>query len=71
MCVDITAEADIGALDGMFADCKNLEYINLSGINMSNIKYIEKMFWNCQNLKTIIWRQEYDFSNIDGFESMF
>ena len=44
----------------MFYNCKNLITVNLSNLNTSNVKSMEKMFQNCSNLK------EVDLSNLNN-----
>lgn len=46
---------DVVDFGGMFRDCKSLEEINFGKIFKSNKKmiYLDEMFYNCSNLKTI------------------
>ena len=40
-------------MSSMFADCTNLEYISLSGVNTHNVRYMSYMFDNCPKLEEI------------------
>ena len=46
----------------MFYKCKNLIKANLSNLNTSNVKSMEKMFQDCSNLK------EVDLSNLNNIK---
>ncbi len=54
----------------MFAHCRELEYVNISGLDLSKLTWVQEAFWDCPMLKEIVWKQEYDFSAIEGFDSM-
>jgi hypothetical protein len=54
----------------MFAHCRELEYVNISGLDLSKLTWVQEAFWDCTMLKEIVWKQEYDFSAIEGFDSM-
>ena len=54
----------------MFAHCRELEYVNISGLDLSKLTWVQEAFWDCPMLKEIVWKQEYDFSTIEGFDSM-
>ena len=44
----------------MFYNCKNIEKIDLSKFDSSNVVNMERMFCNCKNLETI---------NLSNFET--
>ena len=54
----------------MFAHCRKLEYVNISGLDLSQLTWVQEAFWDCPNLAEVLWKQEYDFSAIEGFDSM-
>lgn len=54
----------------MFAHCRKLEYVNISGLDLSQLTWVQEAFWDCPNLTEIILKQEYDFNEIEGFDSM-
>ena len=41
------------AISGMFENCPLLESLDLSGWDVSNIKYINNMFYNCSKLSNL------------------
>ena len=47
-------------MDSVFADCINVEYINLAKLNTTNVISKENLFSNCPSLKSIDFN---DFSN--------
>ena len=40
-------------MEGMFTDCKNLEYVNMKNINTKSLENMRKMFYGCSNLEYI------------------
>lgn len=40
-------------MNGMFCDCASLTAIDLSNLDMSNVKYMNGMFLYCESLKTV------------------
>ncbi|MBQ8806361.1 MAG: CapA family protein [Bacteroidaceae bacterium] len=55
----------------MFRGCNSLTSVNLSGIDMSQCTWVEEMFGDCTALQKIIWKQEYDFTSIEGCDIMY
>ena len=43
----------VNNISGIFNECINITYIDLSSFNGENINYMEKVFDNCLNLKEI------------------
>lgn len=63
----------VGAPDDiarMFAHCHELQYVNLSGLDLSQVTWVQETFWDCPKLQEVVWKQSYDFSNVMGFDSM-
>ena len=40
-------------MEGMFFECRNLETINISSMDIQNVTNIDAIFFKCNNLKTI------------------
>ena len=49
---------------GMFAECKELEYIDLSNLNTSNVTDMSILFNECYKLKEIKGINNFNTSNI-------
>ena len=54
-----------------FSACYALENVNISGFNMSNCTTLASMFYNCQNLKEIIFPDVIDITKITTMASIF
>ena len=54
----------------MFADCKTLGSIDLSGFDTSNVKNMSKMFAGCHSLSSIDFT-DFDTSNVEDMSEMF
>ena len=55
----------------MFQDCYELEYLDLSNFNISNVEDMEAMFNNCHKLKEIKGINNFDLANIKHKEKIF
>ena len=55
----------------VFYNMTNLEEINLSGADMSNVTNMSYMFYNCSNLVDIKWLDTWDTSNVTNMQDMF
>ena len=47
-------------MEKMFYNCKNLESLNLSWVNVENINECDETFGKCKNLKTLIFKKEFE-----------
>ena len=47
-------QSRVRTLQGMFSECHNLQTIDVTGWNISNVTNISYMFYNCKKLRTII-----------------
>ena len=55
----------------MFGGCNELEYLDLSNFNTSNINEMDFMFGGCHKLKEIKGINKFNTSNVTSMESMF
>lgn len=55
----------------MFSKCSALQYVDLSNIDMSQCTWVQEMFDGCTVLSEVKWLMEYDFSYVDGYDSMY
>lgn len=70
--------ADNVKVDYMFADCKTIETIDLSPLNVSYLNSVSDMFHGCSKLKNIVWGNTkvhakamyYMFVSCSSFESI-
>lgn len=58
-------------IDSMFFRCRNLQEVNLSGIDLSKVISAESVFDSCNNLKIIKGLDTLDVSKITSFKYMF
>ena len=56
---------------GMFEECEELEYLDLSNFNTSNVTNMEFMFKRCYKLKEIKGINNFDISKVENKEEMF
>lgn len=54
-----------------FYNCSNLESVDLSNLNTSNITDMSYMFYECQNLSTITFGNNFDTSSVVDMQYMF
>ena len=54
-----------------FIDCKNLEYLDMTGFVNSNIKYVTALFQGCEAITHIDGLDTWDISSITNFSNMF
>jgi len=69
-CTDIDVSG-IENFDGLFAFDNELETIDLTGWDTSNVTNMNSMFWNCTKLKEVIGIENLDVSNVTTFGSLF
>ena len=55
----------------MFQECKELEYLDLSNFNTSNVINMSYMFFGCHKLKEIKGINEFNMAKITDVEGMF
>ena len=55
----------------MFADCSNLESVDLSGLDTTNFASMNQLFRNCYVLKDITWGDTFKTNTITSFQYMF
>ena len=55
----------------MFQDCNELEYLDLSNLNTSNVTDMSNMFSGCKKLKEIKGINNFNTSNVIEIEAMF
>ena len=66
--IDISEITDMSRLfDGM----EGLLKIDVSGWDVSNVKYMDSMFKGCVNLEKIVGIEDWDVSNVESTRSMF
>lgn len=53
----------------VFCDCKELEYLDLTGIDTSTVTNLSRFFYNCNSLKTV--KGKIDASSATSFSQMF
>lgn len=59
-------------LSGLFKGCKNLERVDLTGIDSSNVTNLNNMFESCENLDVVDFEKiGYDFHNCTNIDKMF
>ena len=55
----------------MFASCESLEYLNISGLVENEVRTVTEMFKGCTQLFEVTGLDEFDFSNVEGYSSIF
>lgn len=55
----------------VFANCRNLIDLDVSGLDSSNATNMTCMFYGCNNLEHIVGVENWDVSNVQSFNSMF
>ena len=58
-------------INGMFFNCQQLTFVDLSNFSFINVKDISKMFYYCSKLETIIFPSNEKAINIENFSDMF
>ena len=58
-------------MTGIFQNCKELEYLDLSSFNTSNVTNMSYMFNGCHKLKEIIGINKLDTSKVNDMKCMF
>ena len=58
-------------MNSMFRKCKELEYLNLSNFDTSNVENMEGMFNECNKLKEIKGIDNFNTSNVTNMSGMF
>jgi len=58
-------------MNGMFAECKELEYLDLSNFDTSKVKNMGVMFYNCYKLKEIKGINKFNTNQVTNMNSMF
>jgi len=56
---------------GIFAECKELEYLDLSNFDTSKVNNIGLMFYNCYKLKEIKGINKFNTNQITNMNGMF
>lgn len=67
---NVNTEKAIGA-DYMFYECRKLQNLDLSMLNMSNLTSMRYTFTNCTNLKSIYFGEKLDMSKVTESTDMF
>ena len=68
------SDIDVSELDdlsGIFELLNNLEVVDISGWDTSNVIYMNDMFVECENIKKIIGIENLDVSKLESANSMF
>ena len=68
------SDIDVSELDdlsGIFEILNNLEVVDISGWDTSNVIYMNDMFLECENIKKIIGIENLDVSKLEDATSMF
>ena len=68
------SDIDVSELDdlsGIFEILNNLEVVDISGWDTSNVIYMNDMFLACENIKKIIGIENLDVSKLENADSMF
>ena len=55
----------------MFAGCSKLASLDLSSFNTANIKYVESMFQDCENLQNIKFSPDFTIAKVNNINRMF
>ena len=69
--IDIECLSEFTNCDNMFDNLQNIEEINLSNFNGSNVLSMKYMFINMVNVKTIIFPTNFDVSKVESMYRMF
>lgn len=69
-CTDIDVSG-IDNFDGLFGFENEIETIDLTGWDTSNVTNMNNMFWYCKKLKEVIGIENLDVSNVTTFGSLF
>ena len=56
---------------GVFSKCKELEYLDLSNLNTSNVKNMSYMFYECCKLKEIKGINNFNTINVTDMNKIF
>ena len=62
--------SNVTEMSGMFAHCRNLNYINLIGFDTSSVVNMAAMFMECESLDTLELFT-FDTSNVENMDAMF
>jgi Synergist-CTERM protein sorting domain-containing protein len=63
--------SNVNNMNGMFADCGDLETLDLSGFYTSTVTDMSMMFYNCKKLATIIVGNGWSTSRVTSASEMF
>ena len=58
-------------MEGMFQDCEEIESLDLSNFDTSNVTNMAFLFNNCNNLKEIKGLNNFITTKVTDFQSMF
>lgn len=67
----ITTNESMTNMNSVFDGCRNLEELDLTNMNTSNVTTMENMFRNCFALKNIKGLEDFDVSNVTTMRNMF
>ena len=58
-------------MSNMFCCCQELEYLDLTNFDTSNVKNMDDMFWGCSKLKEIKGINNFNISKVTSKQNMF
>jgi len=58
-------------MSAIFLSCQELEYLDLTNFDTSNVNDMSWMFTNCEKLKEIKGINNFNTSQVENMESMF
>lgn len=58
-------------MDGMFANCVNLYYLDISNFDTSNVSSARRMFYGCESLVTIVASYNFNINEVSDSRDMF
>ena len=62
---------EVESLKNMFLNCKNIEKLDLIGLETSNVKVMDGLFQNCYKLNQITFGPSFNTEKVNSMESMF
>ena len=57
-------------MNSLFSNCYNLEYLDLTNFEISNVTLMNHMFYNCYSLKSIKFPEIFNTSKVENMKSM-
>ena len=60
----------LGSLDYMFTDCQDIEWVDFSNFDFTEVEYLDMLMYDSQKIKYVNFGN-HDFTKIEGMSNMF